>query len=129
MLSRLVWGRWSQAQLQGSVGRGQSMNPEQARQFIAGSFLPSAVWTGRAVPAHPHDGSVARLDPVFRGWPGALYPAAGQYGPGRHDAVCAQLKACPSRRVNLDKTSDATPRRGAGMSFAYCDFRKHGTRC
>ena len=129
MLSRLVWG----ALIAGAVSGpslAESLNPEQARQFIAGKmFAFTCVDGSRGAGRIHHDGSVA----------GSIQFAGS--GPVRHarlpvntvqvgaTQVCASLKGIPfTPCFNIDKTSEGTFRGSVqGMaSFAWCEFRKHG---
>jgi len=129
MLSRLVWG----ALVAGAVAgpsMAQSLNPEQARQFIAGKMFAFTCVDGSRGSGRVHnDGSVV----------GSIQFAGN--GPVRHarlpvntvqvgtSQVCASLKGVPiTPCFNIDKTSDATFRGSVqGMaSFAWCEFRKHG---
>jgi hypothetical protein len=129
MLSRLVWGALVASAVAGPVAA-ESLNPEQARQFIAGKMFAFTCIDGTRGAGRIHqDGSVA----------GSVQFAGS--GPVRHarlpvntiqvgsTQVCAQLKGLPfTPCFNIDKTSDGTFRGSVqGMSsFAYCDFRKHG---
>lgn len=129
MLSRLVWGALVASAVAGPVAA-KSLNPEQARQFIAGKMFAFTCIDGTRGAGRIHqDGSVA----------GSVQFAGS--GPVRHarlpvntiqvgsTQVCAQLKGLPfTPCFNIDKTSDGTFRGSVqGMSsFAYCDFRKHG---
>jgi hypothetical protein len=129
MLSRLVWG----ALIAGAVAGpsvAESLNPEQARQFIAGKHFAFSCVDGTRGAGRIHgDGSVvgsvqfAGSGPVRY----ARLPANTiQVGSTQ---VCAQLKGLPfTPCFNIDKTSDASFRGSVqGMSsFAWCDFRKHG---
>ena len=129
MLSRLVWG----ALIAGAVSGpslAESLNPEQARQFIAGKmFAFTCVDGSRGAGRIHHDGSVA----------GSIQFAGT--GPVRHarlpvntvqvgsTQVCASLKGIPfTPCFNIDKTSEGSFRGSVqGMaSFAWCEFRKHG---
>jgi hypothetical protein len=129
MLSRLVLG----ALVAGAVAGpslAQSLDPDQARQFIAGKMFAFTCVDGtRGAGRIHHDGSVA----------GSVQFAGS--GPVRHarlpvntikvgsTQVCAQLKGIPfTPCFNIDKTSDGSFRGSVqGMSsFAWCDFRKHG---
>jgi hypothetical protein len=129
MLSRLVLG----ALVAGAVAGpslAQSLNPEQARQFIAGKMFAFTCVDGtRGAGRIHHDGSVA----------GSVQFAGS--GPVRHarlpgntiqvgaTQVCAQLKGLPfTPCFNIDKTSEGSFRGSVqGMSsFAWCEFRKHG---
>jgi hypothetical protein len=129
MLSRLVLG----ALVAGAVAGpslAESLNPEQARQFIAGKIFAFTCVDGtRGAGRIHHDGSVA----------GSVQFAGS--GPVRHarlpvntirvgsSQVCAQLKGIPfTPCFNIDKTSDGSFRGSVqGMSsFAWCEFRKHG---
>jgi hypothetical protein len=129
MLSRLVWG----ALVAGAVAGpcfAESLNPEQARQFIAGKvFAFTCVDGTRGAGRIQHDGSVA----------GSIQFSGS--GPVRHarlpvntiqvgaTQVCASLKGLPfTPCFNIDKTSEGTFRGSVqGMSsFAWCEFRKHG---
>ena len=129
MLSRLVWGALVASAVAGpSVA--ESLNPEQARQFIAGKLFAFTCVDGtRGAGRIQHDGSVT----------GSIQFAGA--GPVRHarlpvntvqvgtTQVCAQLRGVPfTPCFNIDKTSDATFRGSVqGMSsFAWCEFRKHG---
>ena len=129
MLSRLVWGALVAGAVAGPVAA-ESLNPEQARQFIAGKmFAFTCVDGSRGAGRIHHDGSVA----------GSIQFAGA--GPVRYarlpvntvqvgaTQVCASLKGVPfTPCFNLDKTSEATFRGSVqGMaSFAWCEFRKHG---
>jgi hypothetical protein len=129
MLSRLVWGALVASAVAGP-SMAQTLNPEQARQFIAGKMFAFTCVDGTRGAGRIHqDGSVA----------GSIQFAGA--GPVRHarlptntiqvgsTQVCAQLKGLPfTPCFNIDKTSDATFRGSVqGMSsFAWCEFRKHG---
>lgn len=129
MLSRLVWGALVASAVAGP-SMAQSLNPEQARQFIAGKMFAFTCVDGSRGSGRIHnDGSVA----------GSIQFAGA--GPVRHarlpantvqvgtSQVCASLKGVPiTPCFNIDKTSDATFRGSVqGMaSFAWCEFRKHG---
>jgi hypothetical protein len=110
------------------VAAGQ-MTPEEARQFIAGRYFAFTCFDGSKGGGRiQHDGSVA----------GTIQ--FGGVGPVRYarlpvntirvgsTAVCASLKGIPFEPCfNLDKTDEVGFRGSvSGMSFAYCDFRKHG---
>jgi hypothetical protein len=128
MLSRLVWGALVASAVAGP-GMAQSLNPEQARQFIAGKMFAFTCVDGTRGAGRIHqDGSVA----------GSIQFAGA--GPVRHarlpvntiqvgSQVCASLKGLPfTPCFNIDKTGEATFRGSVqGMSsLAWCEFRKHG---
>jgi hypothetical protein len=129
MLSRLVWGALIASAVAGP-SLAESLNPEQARQFIAGKmFAFTCVDGSRGAGRIHHDGSVA----------GSVQFAGT--GPVRHarlpvntikvgaTQVCASLKGIPfTPCFNIDKTSESTFRGSVqGMAgFAWCEFRKHG---
>ena len=129
MLSRLVWGALVASAVTGPCVA-ETLNPEQARQFIAGKLFAFTCVDGtRGAGRIQHDGSVT----------GSIQFAG--YGPVRYarlpvntvqvgtTQVCASLKGVPfTPCFNIDKTSDATFRGSVqGMSsFAWCEFRKHG---
>lgn len=128
MLSRLVLGALVAGAVAGPV-TAESLNPEQARQFIAGKLFAFTCVDGTRGSGRIHnDGSVAG-SVQFSGSGPVRYARLPvntiQVGTTQ---VCAQLKGLPfTPCFNLDKTSDATFRGAVqGMSFAYCDFRKHG---
>lgn len=129
MLSRLVWG----ALVAGAVASplvAEPLNPEQARQFIAGKQFAFTCVDGTRGAGKIHgDGSVV----------GSVQFSGS--GPVRHarlpintiqvgsTQVCAQLKGLPfTPCFNIDKTGDSSFRGSVqGMAgFAYCDFRRHG---
>lgn len=128
MVSRLVLGALVAVAVAGPA-IAENMNPEQARQFVAGKLFAFTCFDGtRGSGRIQHDGSVA----------GSIQ--FGGSGPVRHarlpvntirvgsTAVCASLKGLPFEPCfNLDKTSEASFRGSvSGMGFAYCEFRKHG---
>lgn len=128
MLSRLVWGALVAGAVAGPSAA-ESLNPEQARQFIAGRLFAFSCVDGTRGSGRIHnDGSVAGSI-QFSGTGPVRYARLPvntiQVGTTQ---VCASLKGLPfTPCFNLDKTSDATFRGSVqGMSFAYCDFRKHG---
>lgn len=109
----------------------ETLNPEQARQFIAGKMFAFTCFDGsKGAGRIHHDGSVA----------GSIQ-FSGQ-GPVRYarlpvntiqvkpNAVCASIKGIPFEPCfNLEKTDPASFRGSvSGMGFAYCDFRKHGNQ-
>jgi hypothetical protein len=105
------------------------MTPEQARRFVAGKvFAFTCVDGTRGSGRIHHDGSVAG-SVQFSG-SGPVRYARLPVNTIRVGAkqVCASLKGLPFEPCfNLDKTSEASFRGSVqGMSFAYCDFRKHG---
>jgi hypothetical protein len=129
MLSRLVWGALVASAVAGP-SLAESLNPEQARQFIAGKMFAFTCVDGtRGAGRIHHDGSVAGSI-QFAGTGPVRYARLPvntvQVGATQ---VCASLKGLPiTPCFNIDKTGDATFRGAVqGMSsFAYCDFRKHG---
>jgi hypothetical protein len=128
MLSRLVWGALVASAVAGPSAA-ESLNPEQARQFIAGKLFAFTCVDGtRGSGRIHHDGSVAG-SVQFSG-SGPIRYARLPVNTIRVGStqVCASLKGLPFEPCfNLDKTSEATFRGSVqGMSFAYCDFRKHG---
>lgn len=129
MLSRLVWGALIASAVAGpSVA--ESLNPEQARQFIAGKMFAFTCVDGtRGAGRIQHDGSVAGSIQFSGTGPvrfARLPVNTIQVGATQ---VCASLRGVPfTPCFNIDKTSDATFRGSVqGMSsFAWCEFRKHG---
>ena len=129
MLSRLVWG----ALIAGAVAGpclAESLNPEQARQFIAGKMFAFTCVDGtRGAGRIHHDGSVAGSIQFSGSGPvrfARLPTNTIQVGATQ---VCASLKGLPfTPCFNIDKTSEGTFRGSVqGMSsFAWCEFRKHG---
>ncbi len=128
MLSRLVLGALIASAIVGP-SLAESLNPEQARQFIAGKLFAFSCVDGTRGSGRIHqDGSVAGSIQFSGSGPVryARLPANTiQVGTTQ---VCASLKGLPfTPCFNLDKTSEATFRGAVqGMGFAYCDFRKHG---
>jgi hypothetical protein len=128
MLSRLVWGALVASAVAGPA-TAESLKPEQARQFIAGKLFAFTCVDGtRGSGRIHHDGSVAG-SVQFSG-SGPIRYARLPVNTIRVGStqVCAKLKGLPFEPCfNLDKTSDASFRGSVqGMSFAWCDFRKHG---
>jgi hypothetical protein len=129
MLSRLVWG----ALIAGAVAGpsvAESLNPEQARQFIAGKMFAFTCVDGtRGAGRIHHDGSVAGSVQFSGSGPVRYARLPGNTIQVGATQVCAQLKGLPfTPCFNIDKTSEATFRGSVqGMSsFAWCEFRKHG---
>jgi hypothetical protein len=128
MLSRLVWGALVASAVAGPSAA-ESLNPEQARQFIAGKLFAFTCVDGTRGSGRIHqDGSVAGSIQFSGSGPiryARLPVNTIQVGTTQ---VCAQLKGLPfTPCFNLDKTSEGSFRGSVqGMSFAYCDFRKHG---
>ncbi|MDQ8730809.1 hypothetical protein [Bradyrhizobium sp. LHD-71] len=128
MLWRLVWGALFASAVAGSTAA-EPMNPEQARQFVAGKlFAFSCVDGTRGAGRIYQDGSVTG-SVQFSG-SGPVRSARLPVNTIRVGAtqVCASLKGLPFEPCfNLDKTSEASFRGSVqGMSFAWCEFRKHG---
>ena len=126
MLSRLVWG----ALVAGAVAGpclAETLNPEQARQFIAGKmFAFTCVDGSRGAGRIQHDGSVAGSIQFAGSGPvrfARLPVNTIQVGATQ---ICASLKGLPiTPCFNINKTSEATFRGSVqGMSsFAWCEFR------
>ena len=128
MLSRLVWGALVAGAVAGPSAA-EPMNPEQARKFVAGKLFAFTCVDGtRGSGRIHHDGSVAG-SVQFSG-SGPVRYARLPVNTIRVGAtqVCASLRGLPFQPCfNLDKTSNGTFRGSVqGMSFAWCDFRKHG---
>ena len=129
MLLRLVWGALVAGAVAGPC-MAESLNPEQARQFIAGKmFAFNCVDGTRGAGRIQHDGSVAGSIQVSGSGPiryARLPVNTIRIGSTQ---VCASLKGVPfTPCFNIDKTSEGTFRGSVqGMSsFAWCEFRKHG---
>lgn len=128
MLSRLVWGALIASAVAGPSSA-EPLTPEQARKFIAGKLFAFTCVDGTRGSGRIHsDGSVAGSI-QFAGTGPVRYARLPvntiQVGATQ---VCASLKGLPFQPCfNLDKTSDASFRGSVqGMSFAWCEFRKHG---
>lgn len=129
MLSRLLWG----ALIAGAVAGpslAESLNPEQARQFIAGKMFAFTCVDGTRGAGRIHaDGSVAGSVQFAGSGPVRLARLPVNTIQVGSTQVCASLKGLPfTPCFNIDKTSEATFRGSVqGMSsFAWCEFRKHG---
>jgi len=129
MLSRLVWGALVASAVAGPC-LAETLNPEQARQFIAGKIFAFTCVDGSRGAGRIHqDGSVAGSIQFAGSGPvrfARLPVNTIQVGATQ---VCASVKGLPfTPCFNIDKTSDATFRGSVqGMSsFAWCEFRKHG---
>jgi hypothetical protein len=109
----------------------ESLNAENARAFIAGKFFSYTCFEGtRGAGRINPDGSVAGTI-QFQG-----------SGPVRHvrlpantlqvkgEAYCASVRGVPFQPCfRVTKTNDASFRGAiSGMSFAYCDFKRHNPR-
>lgn len=129
MLSRLVWGALVASAVAGPC-MAESLNPEQARQFIAGKMFAFSCIDGTRGAGRIHqDGSVAGSIQLAGAGPVRFARLPGNTIQVGSTQVCASLKGLPfTPCFNIDKTSDATFRGSVqGMSsFAWCDFRKHG---
>lgn len=128
MLSRLVLGALVAGACAGP-GTAQSLNPEQARQFVAGKLFAFTCMDGtRGAGRIHHDGSVAGSIQFGGSGPVRLARLPGNTIRIGATQVCASLKGLPFQPCfNLEKTSDASFRGSVqGMGFAYCDFRRHG---
>lgn len=128
MLSRIVLG----ALVAGAMvvpAHAETMNPEQARQFIAGKLFAFSCFDGsRGSGRIHHDGSVAGSIQLGGSGPVRYARLPGNTIRVSTTAVCASLKGLPFEPCfNLDKTDDSSFRGSvSGMGFAYCEFRKHG---
>lgn len=129
MLLRIVAGALVAGVTVSSALAGSTMNPQEARHFVAGKLFAFTCFDGtRGAGRIMHDGSVSGSVQI------------GGSGPVRHarlpvntiqvrsNAVCASLKGLPfDPCFNLEKTDEASFRGSvSGMSFAYCSFRRHG---
>ncbi|ETR76629.1 hypothetical protein X566_02510 [Afipia sp. P52-10] len=128
MVSRFVLGALVAGVVAGPAAA-ENLSPEQARQFVAGKLFAFTCFDGtRGSGRIQHDGSVAGT--IQFGGSGPVRYARLPVNTIRvgSTAVCASLKGLPFEPCfNLDKTSEASFRGSvSGMSFAYCEFRKHG---
>jgi hypothetical protein len=128
MLARIVAGSLVAA-LTAFPAVAETLNPEQARQFVANKLFSFTCFDGsRGSGRIFSDGSV--MGSVQIGGTGPIRYAHFPVNTiqVRSDAVCASLKGLPFEPCfNLDK-SDEVSFRGSlsGMGFAYCDFHKNG---
>ncbi len=109
MLSRLVWGALVASAVAGPSAA-ESLNPEQARQFIAGKIFAFTCVDGtRGSGRIHHDGSVAGSIQFSGSGPiryARLPVNTIQVGTTQ---VCASLKGLPfTPCFNLDKTSEGS---------------------
>jgi hypothetical protein len=128
MVSRFVFG----ALVAGACAvpvHAQSLNPEQARQFVAGKLFAFTCMDGtRGAGRIHHDGSVAGSIQFGGSGPVRMARLPGNTIRISSTQVCASLKGLPFQPCfNLEKTGDVSFRGSVqGMGFAYCDFRRHG---
>src|SRR4051794_9897848 len=129
MLSRLLWGALVASAVAGP-SLAESLNPDQARQFIAGKMFAFTCVDGTRGAGRIHaDGSVAGSVQFSGSGPVRLARLPVNTIQVGSTQVCASLKGLPfTPCFNIDKTSDATFRGSVqGMSaLAWCEFRKHG---
>jgi hypothetical protein len=128
MLSRSLLVALVSGAMLSPVAAGQ-LTPEEARQFIAGKFFAFTCFDGsRGGGRIQNDGSVAGT--IQFGGQGPVRFAHLPVNTIRvgSTAVCASLKGIPFEPCfNLEKTDEVSFRGSvSGMSFAYCDFHKHG---
>ena len=128
MLSRSLLGAVISGAMIVPMAAGQ-LTPEEARQFIAGKYFAFTCFDGSKGGGRiQNDGSVTGT--IQLGGTGPVRFARLPVNTIRvgSTAVCASLKGIPFEPCfNLDKTDEVSFRGSvSGMSFAYCDFRKHG---
>jgi hypothetical protein len=107
----------------------EEMTPEQARQFIANKLFSFTCFDGsRGSGRIFSDGSVIGSIQFSGTGPVRYAHLPVNTIQVRSDSVCASIKGLPFEPCFKIVKTDEMSFRGSvsGMSFAYCEFRKHG---
>ncbi len=130
---RLVLGTVAAMALAAPAWAGETpklMNATEAQSFVAGKVFAFTCFDGtRGAGRVFADGSAAGKVQFGGSGPERHMRVPANTLQVRGESVCASLKGLPfSPCFNLQKSSERSFRGSvSGMSFAYCDFHRHGT--